>query len=188
MKQLIIAFASALCLHAAEPADKPATTSPDGRFLVSAPEIGDTKTQRLEIHSAEGKLLYSSPADLKDLSKSKVIQFYPERLKWSDDSKVLAIPAGFPRLFETFLFAWNGSGFDPIPMPPLAAGRDNIGIEPVAWQAGHQLTLKITGPHAGKADHTSYSGSAVVEVDLAKKTARKISEKIVDQHDDDDAE
>ncbi|TDU64516.1 hypothetical protein EI77_03966 [Prosthecobacter fusiformis] len=162
-------------LYAGEvPADV-RTTSPDGAFQVSVARVGDTNTTRLEIKDKEGNLLFTSPPQI---DGTDILHFYPDHLRWNSDSKILAIAAGFPKLFQTYLFAWDGRKFQSIAMPKIASGEDNPWIYPVEWKGNHTLHLTISGPHAGKAHDRGYNGTAVVQVDLETKTSQKISEKV----------
>lgn len=42
----------------------------------------------------------------------------------------------------------------------------------------YRRSLKITGPHAGKARDESYSGTATITVDLAREAKTKLEERI----------
>jgi len=92
--------------------------------------------------------------------------------------RILAISAGYSKLFRTYLFAWDGKTFQQIVMPEIAAGEDNPWIYPTKWKNSHTLNLKISGPHAGKAHDRGYEGTAVVQVDLQAKKSKKLSEKV----------
>ncbi len=160
---------------AGDPPEDVRTGSPDGRFRVAVAAVGDTKTRRLEIRTPSGKLLYSSPPRLYG---THILEFYPRHLRWSPDSKILAIAAGYPKHFRTYLFLWDGSRFLPVAPPPLAADYDNPWIVPTGWNSGHRLSLKITGPHVGKATEGGYTGTATIAVDAASKEAKTLNERI----------
>ncbi|MDB6069099.1 MAG: hypothetical protein JWL81_270 [Verrucomicrobiales bacterium] len=149
--------------------------SPDGAFKVSLIKVGETNTRRLEIADKNGKAVFTSGLQI---DGTDVLDFYADHLLWSPDSKILAISAGYPKLFRTYLFAWDGKGFQHITMPNIAAGEDNPWIYPTEWSENHILQLKISGPHAGQALVSGYDGTAVVQVDLQAKTSRRISEKV----------
>lgn len=151
------------------------TDSPDGQYGVHIVKAGDTNARKLEIRTQSGKTLYSSPPQIDGVD---ILDFFPEHLRWSPDSKVLAIAGGYSRNIETYLFAWNGSHFEQVKVPTIAANYDNPWIVPVQWKPGHQLLLKITGPHAGKAREDGYSGTATIAVDFSRKVATKIEERV----------
>lgn len=171
MRLIVCLLALACWLRAGDLPEKPQTGSPNGAFKVEVVQ-SDRHTQRMEIRDARGKLLFTSPANL------GVIEFYPDHLRWSPDSKVLAVSAGYSKLYLTYLFAWNGETFESIPMPEIAEHHDNIGLTPLKWTDARTLKLGFSGPHAGKAKGYGYHGTASVEVDLAKKTAKKLNEQI----------
>ncbi len=151
------------------------TGSPNEQFRVRVVSVGDTNTRKLELRTPSGTLLYSSPSQI---DGTDVLDYFPEHLRWSPDSKVLAIAGGYSRNIQTYLFAWDGMTFHQISLPTLAADYDNPWIVPIEWKPGHRLSLKITGPHAGKARDNGYSGTAIIAVDLARKTATKLEERI----------
>ena len=175
MKSALISFALAASLFAGEVPPDVKTASPDGVFQVRVVPVGETNTMRLEITDKDGKPLFLSPPQI---DGSDIAEFYAEHLRWSPDSKILAISAGYPMFFRTFLFAWDGKTFQQIAMPEIAAGEDNPRIYPVEWKGNRTLHLKFSGPYAGKASGDGYKGTAVVQVDLKEKTSKKISEKL----------
>ncbi|WP_009959438.1 hypothetical protein [Verrucomicrobium spinosum] len=175
MIKLLAILALTVSLFAEDVPEAARTASPDGEFRVTVAKVANTNTKRLEIRGKEEKILFSSPPRI---DGTDILEFYPEHLRWSPDSRILAISAGYSKLFRTCLFAWDGKGFQQIPMPEIAAGEDNPWIYPVAWKAGHILHLKISGPHAGKAGDNGYEGTAVVQVELQKKTVKKLSEEV----------
>ena len=175
MRAAIFYAALSIAALAGDPPEDVRTGSPDGQFRVGVAAVGDTNTRRLEIRTPSGKLLYSSPSSL---NGTDILDFYPEHLRWSPDSKILAIAAGYPKHFRTYLFVWDGSRFQHVTAPPLAADHDNPWIVPTSWEAGHKLTLKITGPHAGKATEGGYSGTATITVDAANKKAKTLNEHV----------
>jgi hypothetical protein len=134
-----------------------------------------TNEKRLELRTAAGELLYMAPRRIDGVD---VTEFYSYHVRWSQDSKLLAIAGGFPKLTYTYLFAWDGARFEQISMPLLAVGYDNPWIVPEEWLPDHRLKLRITGPHAGKARDGGYAGTATIAVDLAQKTTSKIKERI----------
>jgi hypothetical protein len=174
-KSPLISFALAASLFAGEVPVDVKTASPDGVFQVRVLEVGKTNTKRLEITNKDGKPLFLSPPQI---DGSDIIEFYADHLRWSPDSQILAISAGFPMLLRTYLFAWDGKTFQQIAMPEIAAGEDNPRVYPVEWKGNRTLHLKFSGPHAGKASGGGYKGTAVVQVDLRAKTSKKISEKL----------
>ena len=171
---LLIALVGSVALAGEVPEDV-RTGSADGAFLVNVVKVGETGTRRLEIASSGGKVLFTSPPQIDGI---EILDFYPEHLRWSPDSRILAISAGHPKLFRTYLFAWDGMRFRQIPMPAIAADEDNPWIYPTDWKEGHRLHLRISGPHAGKASDTGYKGATVIEVDLGTMTATKVEETI----------
>jgi hypothetical protein len=175
MKTTLLFLAFVTSLFAGEVPENVRTASPDGAFRVSIAKVGDTNTTRLEIKGKDGKLLFTSPPQI---DATAILDFYPDQLRWSPDSKILAIAAGSSKLFQTYLFAWDGTKFQFIAMPKIASGEDNPWIYPVEWRGNHTLHLTFTGPHAGKTDDNGYKGTAVVQVDLQTKTSKKISEKV----------
>lgn len=175
MIKLLAILALTASLSAGEVPEAVRAASPDGQFRVLVAKVGGTNTRRLEIKGKDGKILFSSPPKI---DGTDIHEFYPEHLRWSPDSRVLAISAGFSKLLRTYLFAWDGKGFQQIPMPEIAEGEDNPWIYPTAWKADHTLHLKISGPHAGKAGDSGYEGTAVVQVELQKKVAKKLSEEV----------
>jgi hypothetical protein len=175
MKTMLTILALTGSLFAGEGPKDVRTASPDGEFQVIVAKVGDTNTRRLEIRGKDGKILFSSPPNI---DGTDLLEFYPEHLRWSPDSRLLAISAGYSKLFRTYLFAWDGKGFQQIPMPEIATEEDNPWIYPTDWKANHTLHLKISGPHAGKAGDSGYEGTAVVQVELQKKEAKKLSEEV----------
>lgn len=175
MKTTFIYFCLTVSLFAGDVPEDVRAASPDGAFQVIVAKVGGTNTRRLEIKGKDGKILFSSPPKI---DGTDLHDYYPEHLRWSPDSRILAISAGSSKLFRTYLFAWDGKGFHQIPMPEIAAGEDNPWIYPIAWKADHTLHLKISGPHAGKASDRGYEGTAVVQVELQKKAAKKLSEEV----------
>ena len=175
MKAILISLALASSLFAGEVPEDVRTASPDGLFQVRVVKVGDTNTRRLEITQKDGTTLYSSPPQI---DGTDILDFYDEHLRWSPDSRILAISAGSSRLFRTYLFAWDGKAFHQLAMPEIAAGEDNPWIYPTEWRDNHILHLKISGPHAGKARENGYEGTAVVQVDLQAMTSKKLSEEV----------
>ena len=175
MKSILICFTLAASLFAGEASEVVRTASPDGAFQVSIVKVGDTNTRRLEISGKDGKHLFASPPQI---DGTDIADFHSDHLRWSPDSRILAISAGHSKLFRTYLFAWDGTRLQQIAMPEIAAGEDNPWINPTEWRENHILHLKISGPHAGKARDSGYEGTAVVQVDLQTKTSKKISEKV----------
>lgn len=175
MKVSLICVTLTASLFAGEVPEDVRTASPDGAFQVNIVKAGDTNTRRLEIIGKGGKRLFVSPPQI---DGETICDFYPDHLRWSSDSRILAIAAGYPKLFRTYLFAWDGTSFAQIAMPELAAGEDNPWIYPTEWRQDHTLHLKITGPHAGKARDSGYVGTAVVKVELETNTSKKLSEKV----------
>lgn len=175
MKKTLICITLATSLFAGEVPEDVRTASPDGAFQVAVIKAGDTNTWRLEILGKGGDTLFSSPPQI---DGTDILDFYTDHLRWSPDSRVLAISAGSRKLFRTYLFAWNGKGFQRIVMPEIASGEDNPWIYPIEWRENHTLYLEISGPHAGKAMDIGYEGSAVVQVDLQSMTAKKVSEQL----------
>jgi len=171
---MFISLALAASL-AGEVPEEVRTASPDGIFQVRVVKVVDTNTRRLEIIQKDGKTRYRSPAQIDGI---EILDFYDDHLCWSPDSRILAISAGSSKLFRTYLFAWDGKTFEQITMPEIAAGEDNPWIYPTEWRDNHTLHLKITGPHAGKARDSGYEGTAVVQVDLPAKSAKKLSEEV----------
>jgi hypothetical protein len=175
MKSLLISLVLATALFAGEVPEDVRTASPDGVYQVRVVKVADTNTRRLEITQKNGKTLYTSPPQI---DGTDILDFYDDHLRWSPDSRMLAISAGYSRLFRTYLFAWDGKTFQQIAMPEIAAGEDNPWIYPTEWRGNHTLHLKISGPHAGKARDSGYEGTAVVQVNLQAKTSKKISEEV----------
>ncbi len=175
MKSTFISLALAASLFAGEVPEDVRTASPDGVFQVRVVKVGDTNTRRLEITDKAGKPYFTSPPQI---DGTDILDFYDDHLRWSPDSRILAISAGYPKLFRTYLFAWDGKTFQQIPMPGIATGEDNPWIYPTEWRGNHTLHLKISGPHAGKARDRGYEGTAVVQVDLQAKTSKKLSEEV----------
>jgi hypothetical protein len=174
MRAALILVAFSVSVLGGELPEDLRTASPNEQFRVRVVKVGDTRTRKLELRSLKGKLLYSSPSQI---DGTDVLDFFPEHLRWSADSKVLAIAGGYSRNIQTYLFAWDGARFQQISLPALAADYDNPWIVPVEWK-GHSLSLKISGPHAGKARDYGYSGTATIAVDLTRKSATKIAERI----------
>jgi len=175
MKPMLISLALATLLFAGEVPDDVRTASPSGAFQVRVVKVADTNTRRLEITQKDGKTLYSSP---RQIDGTDILDFYDDHLRWSPDSRILAISAGYSKLFRTCLFAWDGKSFHQITMPEIAAGQDNPWVYPTEWRGNHTLHLKISGPHAGKARDNGYEGTAVVQVDLHAMTSKKLSEEV----------
>ena len=175
MKSMLISLALAASLFAGEVPEDVRTASPDGAFQVRVVKVADTNTRRLEINQKDGKTVYRSAPQI---DGTDILDFYDDHLRWSPDSRILAISAGYSKLFRTYLFAWDGKSFQRIAMPEIAAGEDNPWIYPTEWRDNHTLHLKITGPHAGKARDSGYEGTAVVQVDLQAKTSKKLSEDV----------
>ena len=174
MKPIFMSLALVSSVFAGEVPEDVRTASPDGMFQVRIVKVADTNTRRLEITQKDGKTLYASPPQI---DGADILDFYDDHLRWSPDSRILAISAGYSKLFRTYLFAWDGKSFHPIAMPEIAAGEDNPWIYPTEWRDNHTLHLKISGPHAGKARENGYEGTAVVQVDLQAMTSKKLSEK-----------
>jgi hypothetical protein len=175
MKTLLIYLSLAASLIAGEVPELVPTAAPNGAFYLSFVEVGETNTQRLEIKDKDGKVVFSSPPQI---NGDDISRFFPEHLRWSPDSKLLAISAGHAKYFKTYLFAWNGTGFQQVRLPEIAAGMDNPWIFPVGWKEDHILNLEMSGPHAGKAEDRGYEGRAAVQVDLKTKTCKKLSEEV----------
>lgn len=173
MKSILINLALAASLFAGEVPEDVRTASPDGVFQVRVVKVADTNTRRLVITQKDGKTVYSSPPQI---DGTDILDFYDDHLRWSPDSRILAISAGYSKLFRTYLFAWDGKAFYRIAMPDIAAGEDNPWIYPTEWRDSHTLHLKISGPHAGKARDGGYEGTAVVQIDLQAMTSKKLSE------------
>jgi hypothetical protein len=151
------------------------TGSPNEQFRVHIVKVGDPNTRKLELRTPDGKLLYASTPQI---DGTEVLDYLPEHLRWSPDSKVLAIAGGYSRNLKTYLFAWDGTTFQQISLPTLAAGYDNPWIVPTEWKPDYRFSLKVTGPDAGKARDNGYSGTAIIAVDLARKTATTVEEHI----------
>lgn len=175
MKSMLISFALAASLFAGEVPEDVRTSSPDGAFQVRVVKVPDTNTRRLEITQKDGKTMYSSPPQI---DGTDILDFYDDHLRWSPDSRILAISAGYSKMFCTYLFAWDGKSFHQIAMPEIAEGEDNPWIYPTEWRDNHTLHLKISGPHAGKARDSGYEGTSVVHVDPVAMTSKKLSEEV----------
>jgi hypothetical protein len=173
MKSLLISLALTIALFAGDVPEDVRTASPDGVFQVRVVKVADTNTRRLEITQKDGRTLYGSPPQI---DGTDILDFYDDHLRWSPDSRILAISAGYSRLFRTYLFAWDGNAFHQVAMPEIATEEDNPWIYPTEWRDNHTLHLKISGPHAGKARENGYEGTAVVQVDLQAMTSKKLSE------------
>ncbi len=177
---MLMSLTIAVSIFAGEVPKVVRTTSPDGVFQVRVVKMADANRRRLEIIRKDGNTLYISPPQI---DGTDILDFYEDRLRWSPDSRILAISAGYPKLFRTCLFAWDGKSFHQIAMPEIAEGEDNPWIYPTEWRDNHILHLQISGPHAGRASDNGYEGTAVVQVDLQTMTSKKLSEKVspVDQ-------
>jgi hypothetical protein len=175
MKSMFISLALATSIFAGEVPEDVRTASPNGAFQVRVVKVADTNARRLEITQEDGRTLYSSPPQI---DGTDILDFYDDHLRWSPDSRILAISAGYSKLFRTYLFAWDGKTFQQIAMPEIAAGEDNPWIYPAKWRGNHTLHLKISGPHAGQARDNGYEGTAVVRVDLHAMTSKKLSEEV----------
>jgi hypothetical protein len=175
MKFIFIYLTLAVSIFAGELPEDVRMASPDGAFRVDIVRVAKTNTSRLEISGKDGKRLFVSPPQIDGID---IMDFYSDLLRWSPDSRILAIAAGNPKLQRTYLFAWDGKTFQQIAMPEIASGYDNAWIYPTEWKENHTLHLKISGPHAGKAVGDGYEGVAVVQVDLHAKTTKKLSEKV----------
>lgn len=100
---------------------------------------------------------------------------------WSPDSDGVAFAAGNSRLLEAFAFVRTKEEWKPLKLPePGGEGKiwDNHHVLPSKW-LGKNLTLTISGPHAGKADAPTYAGAMTVAIDPESGIAKKIDEKIV---------
>ena len=175
MRAAIVYTALSLAAPAGDPPEDPRTGSPDAQFRIGVAAVGNTNMRRLEIRTASGKVLHSSPPSL---DGTDIPDFSPEHLRWSPDSKIPAIAAGYSKHIRTYLFVWDGSRSHHVSAPPLAADYDNPWIVPTGRPAGHRLSLKITGPHAGKATGGGYSGTATIMLDPASKKAKPINEHV----------
>lgn len=175
MKAKLLCLVLSTSLFAGETPEDVRTASPDGAFRVTVTEVEGSNTKQLKIIGKDGKILFTAPPVIDGMD---ILEFYDEHLRWSPDSRVLAISAGYGKLFRTCLFAWDGKSFQPISMPEIASGYDNFWIYPVEWKTGHTLHLKISGPHAGKASDSGYEGTAVVKVDVHTKMAKKLLEEV----------
>lgn len=175
MKTIFICLTLVATLFGGEVPEEVRKASPDGAFQANIVNVGNTNTRRLEISDKGGKTLFTSPPRI---DGTDIIDFYSDHLRWSPDSRILAISAGYPKLFRTCLFAWDGKSFQQIKMPEIAAGEDNPWIYPTEWRGNHTLHLKISGPHSGKARDSGYEGTAVVQVDLQAMTSKKLSEEV----------
>jgi hypothetical protein len=174
-KAAILACALARSAMADDSISPPPVTSPNGQFQAHIIKVGETHTSRVEIRSKDGNLVYTSPPQI---DGTDVIEFYPQHLRWNAESKILAAAGGYPKHIRTYLFTWDGSRFEAIKMPALAAGYDNPSIIPAAWTSPRQLSLKISGPYAGKTQSHHYSGTAEIQIDVSRKAARTIQETI----------
>ena len=178
MRAALILIAISGAVLASESRDDSCTASPNGQFRACVVKVAETNTRRLELRSKDGKSLYSSPSQI---DGEDVFDFYPQHLLWSPDSKVLAIGGGHWRKIQTYLFAWDGVGFNQISLPALSANSDydNAWVLPAEWKSDDRLILSISGPHAGKAGAKGYSGKAYIGVDPIRKSATKINERII---------
>lgn len=175
MIMMFVYLTLAASLFAGEVPENVRMASPDGAFQVDIVKVGKTNTSRLEISGKDGKRLFASPPQI---DGTDINDFHSDLLRWSPDSRILAIAAGYSKLQRTYLFLWDGKNFQQVAMPEIASGYDNPWIYPTEWKENHTLHLKVSGPHAGKAVGDGYEGVAVVQVDLQAKTTKKLLEKI----------
>lgn len=149
--------------------------SPDNHHLLTFSGDNPSLPDAFVIQDLHGKALFSSrecPA-LRD-----VFNYEPEHARWSSDGLVLAVAAGHSKSLLTYIFARSGDTFVSVPVPPLADGHDNPWILPIEWLKDRTLRVTISGPHAGKARGSGYSGEAKLRVTLDPFKCDKTFERI----------
>ena len=162
---------SATSLHAAETGSVLRLPSPKGD-LVLLVERHPQAADKLRLEGVSGKefLTLSVNDDVKE-----------ESIVWNASGDGVAFAVGNSRLLDAHAFIRTKEGWKHLKLPePGGDGKtwESHHCIPSKWE-GSRLSLVITGPHEGKPDTTTYSGSMTVMIDPETGTAKKTGENIV---------
>jgi hypothetical protein len=174
---ILIAVGSTTLLAAAETSDENSPIrfpSPDKRFALRISEAqdkqdGDSKIDIIEVASGRA---------VGDLGATYFSQLSKTVLIWSADSKWVAYGTGGDRQRETTVYFWNGSAFEPVPLPDdlpgpeikfhKGAGRDvknyGGGVKPVRWLKSGELELSSEEMMMSRVDNLTYTGWVLITI------------------------
>ena len=176
MPALLILTSGVLSINADEHlSDRRWLASSDNRHLLTFSGDNPSLPDAFTIQDFQGKTLFSS-RDCADLRG--VFHYEPQHARWSPDGLALAVAGGHGKFLLTYIFVRRGEGFVSVPVPPLANDYDNPWILPTEWLKDRTIRVAISGPHAGKARGSGYSGYAKLRVTLAPPKCTKAFERI----------
>ncbi|HVS21623.1 MAG TPA: hypothetical protein VHD88_07230 [Pyrinomonadaceae bacterium] len=172
----LILFGSAVAATTDAPEENSPITfpSPDGRFALRISEAQDKQDGDSKIDIIET----ASSKVMADLGPIYFSQWAKTVLVWSADSKWVAYGTGGDRHRETTVYFWNGSAFEPIPLPDdlpgpeikfhKGAGRDvknyGGGVKPVRWLKSGELEVSNEEMMLSRVDSLTYTGTVLITI------------------------
>src|SRR6266550_583434 len=173
----LIFFGSAVAAIGATPGlsdENVKFASPDARFALRISKAQDTESGDLRIdliETASGKVMV-------DLETAYGAHLSDTVLVWSADSKWVAYATRGDRQGETEVYFWNGSVFEPVPLPDEMPGPDikfrkgdsgsvkNYGgaVKPVRWLKSGRLELSSDQIMLSRDSGLTYTGVVLITV------------------------
>jgi hypothetical protein len=170
----LLFFGTAVGATAALPDENAKFASPDGRFALRISPAHDTESGDLKIdliETASGKIMV-------DLETAYSTHESDTILVWSTDSKWFAYATRNNREGETTVHFWNGSAFEPVPLPEVPSphikyrkGDDSDGVKnyggtakPVRWFKSGELELSSDQVMLSKESGLTYTGTVLITI------------------------
>jgi hypothetical protein len=144
------------------------TRSVKGKYMIRFFKESPTTPYRVSVVTREGRELFAFESGLV-VDKDSIL-FDPA-------GTVVAFAAGDSFLMETKILTISDDGYSLLRAPAPKQGWDNYHQIPSSWD-GSTLTLKINGPHAGKATGQGFSGTMQVRVTETLAAVGVVSEEI----------
>ena len=149
----IASLGFATCAVAAP--DQIRSNSPAGKFTAVFKRNSDTEDYRLSLIAPDGKVRFQSdPIDL-TIPKKSII--------WNSTGDALAFSAGTHFLMTAFILISQDGDYSLKRVPSPKGDWDNFHQTPEKWSKG-LLTVRIDGPHAGKATDYHYEGQMTIDI------------------------
>lgn len=165
---------AAIGATAGQPDENVKFASPDGRFALRTSKAQDTESGDLKvdlIETASGKVMI-------DLETAYSAHLADTVLVWSADSKWFAYATRNNRAGETTVYLWNGSAFEPVPLPEVPGphikyrkGDDSGGVKnyggatkPVRWLKSGGLELSSDQVMLSKESGLTYTGTVLITI------------------------
>jgi hypothetical protein len=137
--------------------------SPNASYVLAFTDSDAGSPCAFTIKTAAGEQIFDSRRcdELRE-----VITFKTEFVRWSPDSKIVAVASDEGKIGFTYVLGLGGQGFQLLDTPLSGEGYDNPYIVPIRWLSGRRLVVETTGPHAGKNIPSGYRGRATIRYSL----------------------